>query len=387
MYVRSHSAASYCSGPVFNRAMASSSSVQLKLLVGPSCGRDFRTNKIAIAAAAAGVPLRVNEANSKQGPPAPGLTPFGQYPLLLTPAGVVPRTNAIVRYICGLREDAGLLGATLFDEAAVDQWLEWSATSLELLVVTLVTPAASFPPGVAPAAIEGAQRSVIASLPLCLAVLDSHLASRTYLVGERPTAADYGVAAVLHALVSSGKLPPVVAAGDVMLPAGATPLEAFPALARWYLTCRHLPPFAAVCGPVGADGGLGGGAKAPASAAAAGKVAAGKSGGGGSSASTTTTTHSGAAATASTAAALGGGVVNGCMLPTALTAIETSLPHPKYGRTRTRIGDLLATGATLVGGSTGVVVCGWARTVREAGAGAILFVALNDGSCFENLQV
>lgn len=34
-----------------------------------------------------------------------------------------------------------------------------------------------------------------------------------------------------------------------------------------------------------------------------------------------------------------------------------------------------------------MTVCGWARTTREAGAGSLQFVAVNDGSTFDSLQV
>jgi asparaginyl-tRNA synthetase len=34
-----------------------------------------------------------------------------------------------------------------------------------------------------------------------------------------------------------------------------------------------------------------------------------------------------------------------------------------------------------------VTVKGWAKTVRLQGAGAFAFVQLNDGSCFESLQI
>jgi len=40
---------------------------------------------------------------------------------------------------------------------------------------------------------------------------------------------------------------------------------------------------------------------------------------------------------------------------------------------------------SLVG--TIITICGWAKTVRSADKGAICFVALNDGSDFESIQV
>ena len=34
-----------------------------------------------------------------------------------------------------------------------------------------------------------------------------------------------------------------------------------------------------------------------------------------------------------------------------------------------------------------MTVCGWARALREAGAGKLAFLSLNDGSCFGSIQV
>jgi asparaginyl-tRNA synthetase len=71
-------------------------------------------------------------------------------------------------------------------------------------------------------------------------------------------------------------------------------------------------------------------------------------------------------------------------LPSALTSHATILPSQTYTRHRIRIGDLIATGASRIGET--ITVCGWARTIREAGAGSIMFIALNDGSVFDTLQ-
>ncbi len=54
------------------------------------------------------------------------------------------------------------------------------------------------------------------------------------------------------------------------------------------------------------------------------------------------------------------------------------------GMGRARISDVLGSGASLIGQE--VTVAGWLKTVREAAAGAIAFLALNDGSCMGSLQ-
>jgi asparaginyl-tRNA synthetase len=50
-----------------------------------------------------------------------------------------------------------------------------------------------------------------------------------------------------------------------------------------------------------------------------------------------------------------------------------------------RVVDALAGGESLIGQS--ITVGGWARNTRAQGGGAILFVSVTDGSCFEDLQV
>jgi asparaginyl-tRNA synthetase len=56
-----------------------------------------------------------------------------------------------------------------------------------------------------------------------------------------------------------------------------------------------------------------------------------------------------------------------------------------FKRRRIRVKELLAAGLATVGQS--VTVKGWAKTLREAGAGAFAFLEINDGSCFMGLQV
>ncbi|CAK8988947.1 Asparagine--tRNA ligase (Asparaginyl-tRNA synthetase) (AsnRS), partial [Durusdinium trenchii] len=59
-----------------------------------------------------------------------------------------------------------------------------------------------------------------------------------------------------------------------------------------------------------------------------------------------------------------------------------------FKRSRTRVKDILhaADGGKEYAGKA-VVVCGWARTIREAQKGTLAFMELNDGSCYESIQV
>ena len=57
-----------------------------------------------------------------------------------------------------------------------------------------------------------------------------------------------------------------------------------------------------------------------------------------------------------------------------------------YGRTLVRsVLESEGEGRSLVGRT--VRVGGWVKTGREAGAGAFAFLEVNEGSCFQNIQV
>lgn len=63
---------------------------------------------------------------------------------------------------------------------------------------------------------------------------------------------------------------------------------------------------------------------------------------------------------------------------------EPSTMLTLFRRNRIRVKELLASGAGLEGKT--VTVKGWTKTLREAGAGALAFLELNDGSCFAGVQ-
>jgi hypothetical protein len=87
---------------------------------------------------------------------------------------------------------------------------------------------------------------------------------------------------------------------------------------------------------------------------------------------------------ASAAAAGAGG--NGGGLRAGVSAVEgTPTVNYKFNRTRTRIVEVIGANATTPVNAT-VTVKGWARTVRSAAKGKLLFVVLNDGSCAADLQ-
>jgi glutathione S-transferase len=338
--------------------------------------KDFRLQRLQVAAQYAKVVLKVQQVPAthevtKEASPQ-------RLPVLRT--GVAGRslsgTNAILRHLAALRADAGRGGFTAFEESSVDQWLDWAAEELDP-VVALITGHASPAMQSALKAGAGVDKKDVAAgaayargrLPQLLHVLERHLAARTFLASERLTVADVATSVTLAGVWDDAE-----ALGDAK--------AGLPHVSRWYATCRFQRECVAVLGEpslAGAASAAGAAASAaPASAVRSAPLASPAASG---HAAFTSGAPTGAAAVAVVAA--DGGV--SAVVPSALTAFPTALPDQRFRRFRQRVADVFLGGEALIGQS--VTVCGWARTVREAGAGSLAFIALNDGSTFESLQV
>eukprot|EP00439_Symbiodinium_sp_Y106_P044202 s451_g5.t1 len=161
------------------------------LVASPS---DVSTQKILVAAHAAGVDLRL-EAPKTPGPPEIRLEVAGN-------KQCVRYANAILRFIGRFYDGVEVYGSTFFESAEVDSWLDWGE-------MELANP---------PLQIEQA-----------LETLEKHLDQRVFLVGQRFTIADASLSVALHHLQSQGL---------------ATSLPR--ATKRWLGTCMAQEAFAAV---------------------------------------------------------------------------------------------------------------------------------------------
>jgi len=118
-------------------------------------------------------------------------SPLGKVPLLETNEGHIFEANAIARYVA--RQGANVLyGSTPFDAGSVEQWIEFAATEVELPGNVWVFPILGYIPDntIATQKAKGDVRKA-------LEVLNKHLTSRTFLVGQRITLADIVVATSL----------------------------------------------------------------------------------------------------------------------------------------------------------------------------------------------
>lgn len=189
---------------------------------------NFRAFKILIAAEYAELNVEVPEFKAEHA----AKSPAGKVPILETESGaVIFESNAIARYIARTRADKELLGATFTENALVDSWIDFSANQLELAASLWVYPVLGLT-ATSPAITAKAKADVAAALQ----VLNTHLADKTYLVGEKITLADITVAS---ALVYPFKF--------VADPAFRAP---FGNVLRWFNTLVHQAQFEQVIGTV-----------------------------------------------------------------------------------------------------------------------------------------
>lgn len=94
--------------------------------------------------------------------------------------------------VASYKEDTQLLGQTKSEAGLVQQWVHFSDNELSPNVGTWIFPILGFIPYNKPA-----HEKAVDSLRRALSVLDNHLLTRTYLVGECVTLADIVVATAL----------------------------------------------------------------------------------------------------------------------------------------------------------------------------------------------
>jgi len=194
-----------------------------------------RANKALIAARYNSIDITIPQpfemGKDNQSPEFLALNPLGKVPVLETPEGGIFESNAIARYVAGLKADTQLLGATYFESGQVSQWMEFSTTHLDLPVSNWVYQIIKWMQYN-----KGLTAKAQMDVKACLKVLDTHLLKNTYMVGNAVTLADITLVCTLF-------LP-------FHLVFDAEFRKPFPNLVRWYLTCMNQPEFAAILGEV-----------------------------------------------------------------------------------------------------------------------------------------
>jgi elongation factor 1-gamma len=155
--------------------------------------------------------------------------PAGKVPVLETPQGCIFESNAIARHVARMRRDTELLGTSFFESGQVDAWVDFVSHDLETPVTLWLYPVLGFLPFN-----SDVHGEAVADVRRALNVLESHLSTRTYLVGNKITLADVTAVSTLF-YPFRFLFAPVF-------------LEAFPSVHRWFVTCVNQPQFVAVLG-------------------------------------------------------------------------------------------------------------------------------------------
>lgn len=155
-------------------------------------------------------------------------SPLGKVPVLESHEGVIFEPNAAARFVAR-QSKSSLVGATDFEAAQVDQWIEFSVSEIDLPASVWVFPILGYIQNnaVATQRAKGDIRKV-------LDILNNHLADRTFLVGERISLADIVVATSLHRLYVK------------VLDPGFR--KQYVNTNRWFTTVVNQPNFVAVAG-------------------------------------------------------------------------------------------------------------------------------------------
>jgi glutathione S-transferase len=114
------------------------------------------------------------------------------FPYLETAAGdIISGASAIASHLARMNPGSGLLGAGVFQEAQVNQWVTWA----EFLAPTVDLIAG---------AIQGTSKldttrfnEAVKSLKASVKVLNGHLNGKQYILGDKVTLADLVAGAIL----------------------------------------------------------------------------------------------------------------------------------------------------------------------------------------------
>ena len=154
--------------------------------------------------------------------------PNGKVPLLETEQGQLYESNSIIRYLAQLKPSLNLLGTDLWSQALVNQWLDWSTNELEPPILRLSMTAHGWIEPDNEQLLKAAKDAISK-----LEILNVHLKSNTFLVGNNITIADIAIASLL--------VTPMTLLLD------EEHRKQFLSVSRWFETIISQVPFKKVC--------------------------------------------------------------------------------------------------------------------------------------------
>jgi len=157
----------------------------------------MRSTKVLIAAEYAGVQITPVDFNPFAATPEAlqdfkKKNPNGLVPTLETPEGFIYESNAILRYVARYNDDSKLYGSNDFERALVDQYLDWTALTLEPALGGVLIPVVGLS-----AYDKTKYDQSLEALKKALRILDDRLKQSKYLAGDSLTIADIHVVADL----------------------------------------------------------------------------------------------------------------------------------------------------------------------------------------------
>jgi len=156
--------------------------------------------------------------------------PVGKVPVLETEHGPLFESNAIARHVAR-HEGSKIYGASAYEASLIDQWIDFASNEIELPSAAWLYPILEIVPEN-----REATNKAKGDIRKALDILNHHLETRTFLVGERVSLADIVVSMSLYRLYK------------MVLDPGFR--KSWRNLNRWYLTLVHQHEFASVIGEV-----------------------------------------------------------------------------------------------------------------------------------------
>jgi glutathione S-transferase len=157
--------------------------------------------------------------------------PTGKVPAMETPFGGLFESGAIAKYIARLRPDTGLMGVNFFQQAQIEQWIDFCSFEIEVSRGAWIGQIFGYRP-----ANQAIYEEAKVQINKALGVINAHLLNKTYLVGNQVTLADIVLITALQGLFE------MVLTADVR--------NQFPNVMRWFDLCVHQKEFASVINEV-----------------------------------------------------------------------------------------------------------------------------------------
>jgi elongation factor 1-gamma len=163
-------------------------------------------------------------------------SPTGKAPLLeCLPSGpVLFSSHAIARFVAGLRNDSTLLGTSTKERMAVDEWMDWTASQVELPACIFFYPVLGYM-----AKNDAATQQARHDFGAALQLLETYLAKSTGKFLVNPQLISLADIVVVCTMLYPFQL---VCDPEFLRPYGH--------VVRWFQHCVQQPEFVKVLGPV-----------------------------------------------------------------------------------------------------------------------------------------